>query len=104
MGNTGSSTDYTFTTITADGIAPEITSFEIPGISSSTAITVNFTASDNIGVTGYLITETSTTPSLSDPRWETTPTTTYIFSVAEERLFTLGQEILSAIFHPAPIR
>lgn len=47
------------------------------------------TATDNVGVTGYLITETSTKPSSAATGWSTTPLVSYSFT-------TEGSKILYA--------
>ena len=48
---------------TSDTTAPTITAFDIPSTSTSLAVAITtFTASDNVGVTGYLLTETGTKP------------------------------------------
>jgi hypothetical protein len=64
-----------------DNTLPTVDYFTIPATSNSFTIGVNtFGGSDNIGVTGYLITATSTTPSLSDSNWSSTPQTSFTFS------------------------
>ena len=72
------------TTITlADTTAPVVTGFAIaPSSSSLTVPITTFTASDNVGVAGYLVTETSTTPSASDAGWSGTKPAGYTFSSA----------------------
>lgn len=66
-----------------DGTAPIISSFSIPSISTSLAVTVSsFTATDTQGVTGYKITETSSAPVSSDTGWSSTAPTTYVFTNA----------------------
>ena len=66
---------------TTDSEKPVVTEFSIPSTSTSQTVSISsFTASDNIGVTGYLLTETSTTPSSSAAGWSTVKSTTYTFS------------------------
>jgi C1A family cysteine protease len=65
----------------ADTTKPAVTAFTIP--SSSTSLTVNinsFTATDNVGVTGYMVTTSSTAPSASSGSWLTSVPTSYTFS------------------------
>lgn len=59
---------------------PVISSFEIPMIYQQKIPILSFTATDDQGVTGYLLTETSTTPSINDPKWTATPPSVYYFS------------------------
>lgn len=61
----------------SDTTPPTITAFEIPESSSSLIVPIVFTASD---ATGYLITETSGTPSVDDPNWSATVPENYTFS------------------------
>jgi hypothetical protein len=64
----------------ADTIAPVVT-FTIPSTSSS--LTVNFTAfsaTDAVGVTGYMVTETSAAPLATASGWTTAPSIGYIFT------------------------
>ena len=68
---------------TADTTPPSVTAFSIPSTSSSLTIPITtFTATDNVGVTGYLVTESSTTPSPSAPGWSATAPTSYTFATA----------------------
>jgi len=58
-------------TITLDITLPTVTGFVIP--STATSLTVNittFTASDNVGVTGYMLTQSATSPAPSASGWE----------------------------------
>jgi uncharacterized repeat protein (TIGR02543 family) len=58
--------------------APTVTSFSTTSPSNSLDISItDFTASDDTAVTGYLITESNTPPSSSDPDWTGSPPTTY---------------------------
>lgn len=65
-----------------DTTSPTITSFVIPETSPSLTVSVSeFVAIDNVGVTGYIVTESSLTPAIEDIIWEKVATTTYIFSI-----------------------
>ncbi|MGE5394960.1 MAG: right-handed parallel beta-helix repeat-containing protein, partial [Candidatus Saccharibacteria bacterium] len=66
----------TISTTTADVTAPVVTGFSIPATSNSLTVTIsNFTATDNVGVTGYMITETATMPSAGATGWAVTKPT-----------------------------
>ena len=66
-----------------DTTPPTVTAFSIPSTSSSLTVSITtFTATDNVGVTGYLLTETSSTPLSSDSGWSSTAPTSYTFSSA----------------------
>jgi len=62
--------------VTIKGIAdpsPQVTEFTIPATSNSLTVPIlTFTASDNKAVTGYLVTATSTVPSLTATGWTDT--------------------------------
>jgi hypothetical protein len=60
---------------------PNISSFVIPSQSSALNISItSFVASDNVGVVGYLINESASTPSLLDSGWAGSAPTSYTFS------------------------
>lgn len=62
-------------------ISPLVTSFFTPVRHNTLTIPiVNFVASEDVGVTGYLITESAKIPSLTNSKWTSTPPTTYTFS------------------------
>jgi hypothetical protein len=42
----------------------------------------NFSATDNVRVTGYMVTESSTTPAAADAGWSSDPTASYTFASA----------------------
>ncbi len=66
-----------------DTTAPTVTSFTIPATSNGLTIAVSsFTATDNVAVTGYLITDTSTLPLATDTGWSTTAPASYTFATA----------------------
>jgi len=65
----------------ADTTDPTVTAFDIPATGSSLTVSVNtFTATDNVAVTDYLLNESATTPSTSDPDWQSSAQTSYTFS------------------------
>lgn len=64
----------------AETTPPTVTAFDVPATSATLTVTVTtFTATDNVGVTGYLMTETATVPSLSDPSWSVSVPSSYTF-------------------------
>lgn len=64
-----------------DMVSPVITAFTVPSYFGSLIVPIfAFTASDNIGVTGYLITESSSAPTPGDYGWSTWMPTVYKFS------------------------
>jgi hypothetical protein len=66
-----------------DTAAPTINAFAIPATASSLTVTItSFSASDNVGVTGYLVTESSTRPLTSVSGWSPSPQENYVFSTA----------------------
>ena len=68
---------------TADSTAPTVNTFTIPATSTSLTFSItSFTATDNVGVTGYIITESSTTPSATASGWSTAVPTTYTAAAA----------------------
>jgi YD repeat-containing protein len=77
------STFYTIgsESLMSDTIAPVVTAFVIPSLYNNLSVPITaFTATDNVGVTGYLVNESPSTPSLNDPNWSGAPQTQYIFS------------------------
>ncbi|MFZ3209109.1 MAG: hypothetical protein WA140_09790 [Geobacteraceae bacterium] len=68
---------------TKDTTAPSVSTFSMPATATSLTVTVtSFTASDNIGVTGYLITESATAPSATATGWTASASATFTFSGA----------------------
>ena len=64
-----------------DVTPPVISAFTIPATSTSLSVPISvFTATDDIGVTGYLLTETSATPTVEASGWSSGKPTTYTFS------------------------
>jgi hypothetical protein len=74
--------------VTVDTTAPSVNSFTAPASSSSLNIPISvFTATDNVGVTDYLITTTSTPPLAGAVGWTGTAPTTY--TVVSDGNYTL---------------
>jgi hypothetical protein len=58
-----------------------VTAFAIPATSSTLTVSITtFTASDNVGVTGHLVTETSSTPSAGASGWSAAAPASYTFA------------------------
>lgn len=73
----------------AETTAPSITSFTIPATHNSFSVPITaFSATDNIGVTGYLVRESTATPTASDPGWLAAPPAS--FTVTAEGSHTLS--------------
>lgn len=73
-----------------DVTAPVVVEFTIPAMSKSLTVPISvFTASDNLAVTAYMVTESSTKPSITSSAWRTTPPTSY-------RLRSAGSKVLYA--------
>ncbi len=65
---------------TSDTISP-VVSFSIGYTSSALTIPIDiFTATDNVGVSGYLLTESSVSPSSNTVGWSNTPQQSYTFT------------------------
>lgn len=60
-----------------DTTAPLVRQFTVPAQVTGLTIPVQLSAKDNLAVTGYLITETATAPSLALAGWQTTKPTSY---------------------------
>jgi hypothetical protein len=81
-------TSNTLTVQGVDALAPTVTDFTATSPSASLNIPItSFTASDNVGVTGYLITESATPPLPTDLGWQGTAPATY--TVASDGTYTL---------------
>ncbi|MDD2852241.1 MAG: Ig-like domain-containing protein, partial [Desulfuromonadaceae bacterium] len=82
-GNVSSARSASVTITLADAVAPAVTSFSLPATATSLTVSVSgLAASDAVGVTGYLITESASAPSASASGWSATAPTSYTFSSA----------------------
>src|SRR5690606_27563055 len=60
---------------------PVITSFELPSLALDLTIPINsFVASDDMRVTGYLVSESSVDPTATDEDWSSGPPNEFVFS------------------------
>lgn len=72
-----------FPTTGTDTIPPTVTTFTVPASYSSLTVPITvIAATDNVGVTGYFVTTTSTKPSATATGWSATPPHNYTFSAA----------------------
>ncbi len=84
-----------------DTTAPTIASFSIPSTHSALTVPIaEFTASDNIAVDGYQLTETTTAPTDDDSNWKTSAPGTYTF--LEEGTHTLYAWVKDAAGNISP--
>jgi sugar lactone lactonase YvrE/regulation of enolase protein 1 (concanavalin A-like superfamily) len=73
--------DHVSLSTAMDAIAPTVTAFSVPASSTSLTVPITtFTATDNVAVTGYKVTESATKP--NDPVWSSTAPTSYTFGSA----------------------
>jgi hypothetical protein len=69
--------------VVSDTVAPTVTAFSLPPTSASLTVSITtFAATDNVGVTGYLVTESAVTPSASAAGWNPSAPASYTFSTA----------------------
>lgn len=64
----------------SDTVAPLITSFFVPSANTLNPAITAFAVIDNVGVTGYLVSETGAAPLANDPRWVSTAPGSYTFA------------------------
>ena len=77
-----------------DTTAPTVATFSLPATATSPdrRQSAGFTATDNIGVSGYLITESATAPAAGAAGWTATAPTSFTFSAAgSQNRLRLGQ-------------
>ncbi len=66
-----------------DTIPPTVTSFSIPATSTRFTISITaLTATDDVGVAGYMVNESATAPAASAAGWSKAPSRTYRFASA----------------------
>ena len=74
---------WSFTTAASGGdtTPPTVTAFIIPSTATTLTVTIaSFTATDNVAVTGYMVTESPTAPSSTAGGWLATAPTSYTFA------------------------
>ena len=68
---------------TSDTTLPTVTAFSIPATASSLTVAISaISATDNVGVTGYTVNESSTRPAASAAGWSASAPTGYTFASA----------------------
>ena len=77
----------------SDTTPPTVTAFSIPATSSSLTVSITaFTATDNVGVTGYLVNESATKPTAAAGRLERDSTDElYLYDCRNQDPLRLGQ-------------
>ena len=71
------------TTATVDTTPPTVTAFTIPATATALNVPIsNLTATDNVGVTAYLVNESSSTPLATSVGWTATAPSSYAFGSA----------------------
>ena len=86
-GNVSGASTRSVTITLPDTAAPTVSSFVMP--TSATSLTVaisSFAASDNVGVTGYLVTESATAPAANAAGWSAIPPSSFTFSAAGAKI------------------
>ena len=79
----GKSATVVITLVTADTTAPTVNTFTLPATASSLTVPVSaLAASDNIGITGYLITMSAMAPSASAAGWSASVPTSVVAPAA----------------------
>ena len=82
-GNISNSLSASVTITPTDATPPTVTGFSVPATSSSLRVSITtFTATDNVGVAGYLVNESATNPGAAAAGWSATPPASYTFTTA----------------------
>ena len=78
----------------ADSMAPTVTVFVVPATAITLVVPItSFIATDNVGVTGYLLTETPTVPSPGSAGWTLPAPTSYTFvSAGSKTLYAWAKD------------
>ena len=86
-----------------DNKRPVVRQFHIPRRADSLTVPVDtLAATDNVGVTGYLLTEARTPPpTATDPGWADTPPTSFTFlSSGKNKLFAWAKDAAGNVSRP----
>lgn len=88
--------------ITGEDTPPVVTNFSIPATSDTLYVAITtFTATDDVGVTGYLLTESSIPPLSSNPSWSASAPTSYTFtSYGSRTLWAWTKDVSGNISSP----
>jgi hypothetical protein len=69
--------------VTQDTTPPTVTAFMVPSTASTLSVPItSFAASDNVAVTGYMVTESATAPSPAATGWSSSAPTSYTFATS----------------------
>jgi len=95
-------------TIPPDTTAPVVTAFSLPATAASLSVSVSaFTATDNVAVTGYMITQSATPPAATDAGWTATaPATVTAAADGSQTFFPWAKDAagnVSAVGTPATV-
>jgi hypothetical protein len=93
---------------TADTTAPTVTAFTMPATATSLSVSISaFTATDNVAVTGYMITQSATPPVAGDVGWTATaPATVTAAAAGSQTFFPWAKDAagnVSAVGTPATV-
>ncbi len=88
---------------TTDTTPPTITGFSMPAMSSSmTMMITSFTATDNVGVTGYMVTTSATAPLANAAGWSATAPTSYMAgSAGANTMYAWAKDAAGNVSSPA---
>jgi len=85
-GNVSASRSAPVTITLPDVAAPLVSTFALPATATSLTVAItSFTASDNVGVTGYRVSETATAPGAGAAGWLASAPTSFTFATAGSR-------------------
>ncbi len=78
----------------SDSVRPEIKEFRLPSTAVELKVSIEiFEATDNVGVTGYYVSEASPIPFLNDSKWSLTIPTSYQFtSQGQKTLYAYAKD------------
>ncbi|MBI5353377.1 MAG: peptidoglycan DD-metalloendopeptidase family protein [Chloroflexi bacterium] len=104
----GCDSTYYFSVTTLDSISPTVNTFTATSPSNSLNISItDFTASDLVGVTGYLVTESATPPAVDDLGWTGAAPTVYaVISDGSYTLYPWAKDAagnISSVFASPPV-
>jgi hypothetical protein len=102
-GNSSLASTSTDNVVTYDGAAPSVTTFTADPISTSLDIPITaFTAADDLGVAGYLVTASNVAPAAGDGGWTgSRPATFHVAAVGNYTLYPWAKDAagqVSAVF------
>jgi hypothetical protein len=95
-------------TINLDPTAPVVTAFTMPATAAGLSVSISaFTATDNVAVTGYMVTQSATPPVAGDVGWTATaPATVTSAGTGSQTFFPWAKDAngnVSAVVTPATV-